>query len=99
MSKSGACAILFTDKDRTAHLTRSLAHQYEGKVGLGEVVKANKELAQQFNISGSVTLQLWSQNEAAFDRMLCHQPLSCQGSLNFQLLVPRSGDLYKAVCP
>ena len=50
----GAGAILFTDKDRTAHLTKSLAHQFEGKLAFGEVRKADKELAERFNISGYV---------------------------------------------
>lgn len=51
-AKWGAGAILFTDKDRTAHLTKSLAHQFEGKLAFGEVRKANEELAGRFNISG-----------------------------------------------
>ena len=51
-AKWAACAILFTDKDRTAHLTKSLAHQFEGRLAFGEVGKANKELATKYNITG-----------------------------------------------
>lgn len=50
-AKWGAGAILFTDKDRTAHLTKSLAHQFEGRIALGEAGKANKELAEKYNIT------------------------------------------------
>ncbi len=50
-AKWGASALLFTDKDKTAHLTRSLASQYEGSIAFGEVRAANKQLAAQFNVT------------------------------------------------
>lgn len=50
-AKWGACALLFTDKDRTAHLTRSLASQYEGNIAFGEVRGANKDLSARFNVT------------------------------------------------
>ena len=53
-AKWGASVVLFTDKDRTAHLTQSLAHRYEGKIAFGEVQGANKQLAGTYNVTRSI---------------------------------------------
>ena len=46
------CFLLFTSKQATAPLYKSLAGQYDGKAVFGEVRNSNKELSARFNVSG-----------------------------------------------
>jgi len=52
----GGCALLFTNKYETTSLYKRLSTVFHGKVLLGEVRGANKELGQQFSIKQYPTL-------------------------------------------